>query len=201
VAHALLVEPDTDTRGLFAQVLRRSACDVEEAEDGREALAKALSSQPDVIVTEARLPGMSGYDLCRLLRRDGATRAIPIVVITGDVYPADVNRALAAGADAVLVKPCLPEQLLAEVRHVVQQADALRARVVSKTSHRRDTTDPPLAPPTLVCPICDRALRYLQSHIGGVSVRHQEQWDDFECPVCCGKFQYRHRTRRLKRVA
>ncbi len=72
--------------------------------------------------------------------------------------------------------------------------------MLSRAYDRHDTTEPPVAPPALVCPSCDQPLRYVKSHIGGVSVRHQEQWDYFECEGGCGTFQYRQRTRKLRRV-
>lgn len=49
--------------------------------------------------------------------------------------------------------------------------------------------------------LCDRELRYLRSHVGGVSIKHSEQWDHFVCPTGCGRFEYRVRTRRLLKVA
>jgi twitching motility two-component system response regulator PilG len=225
---ALLVDRDTDTRKMYAEYLKLSSCLIEEAEDGREALAKAISYLPDIIVTETRLPGISGFDLCRLLRQDEATKPIPIVVVTGDAFDGQVRRAQMAGADAVLIKPCLPEALAAEIVRLLEQSSSLRerARAVREKAHdqldksgrliersravarrtmlsrshaRHDTTTPPAIPPVLMCPSCDRMLRYLHSHIGGVSIRHQEQWDYFECPGSCGTFQYRERTRKLRR--
>ena len=225
---ALLVDRDTDTRKMYAEYLKLFSCVIEEAEDGREALAKAISYLPDVIITETRLPGISGFDLCSLLRQDEATSAIPIVVVTGDAFDAQVRRAHMAGADAVLIKPCLPEALGAEIARLLDQSSALRerARAVREKAHdqllkadrvversravarrtmlsrshaRHDTTTPPTVPPVLMCPSCERTLRYLHSHIGGVSIRHQEQWDYFECPGSCGTFQYRERTRKLRR--
>jgi CheY-like chemotaxis protein len=77
---ALVVERDADTRQMYGEFLRRSFCEIEEAEHGREALAKALARLPDDIVTETRLPGITGYELCRLLRQDALTRSTPIVV-------------------------------------------------------------------------------------------------------------------------
>ena len=53
----------------------------------------------------------------------------------------------------------------------------------------------------LVCPNCDRPLQYVRSHVGGVSARLSEQWDYYTCHGACGTFQYRQRTRRLRRVA
>lgn len=216
---------------MYAEFLRQAAWDIEEAEDGREALAKALSRHPDVVITETRLPGISGYDLCRLLREDAATRDIAIVVVTADAFVQDTNRARAAGADTVLVKPCLPDQLASVMRELFEhgaelcaRSEELRARagqqrdraaelldksqattqrrrvMLSRAHDRRDTTLPPIAPPELVCPSCDQPLRYIKSHVGGVSARHQEQWDYFECPGGCGMFQYRQRTRKVRRV-
>src|SRR5689334_17034729 len=71
---ALLVDGDPDTRRMYAEYLAQSSYLIDEAEDGREALAKALAATHDVIVTETRLPGISGLDLCVLLRQDPATR-------------------------------------------------------------------------------------------------------------------------------
>jgi CheY-like chemotaxis protein len=226
---ALLVDHDPDTRKMYAEYLRLASCQTDEAEDGREALAKALTRHPDVIVTEMRLPGMSGLDLCALLRRDDSTRAIPIVVVTADAVEENLRRAKAAGADVVLVKPCRPETLRAEISRVLELSAELRERaralhekfarqaaysdaliersranqrrtMLSRAHNRRDTTEPPDAPPTLVCPSCDLQLHYQHSHIGGVSERHAEQWDYFECSGGCGMFQYRHRTRKLRKV-
>ncbi|HZT76170.1 MAG TPA: response regulator [Vicinamibacterales bacterium] len=69
-----MIDRDADTRQMYSEFLR-TRCDVEEAADGREALAKALMRHPDVIVTETRLPGINGFELCRLLRHDARGRA------------------------------------------------------------------------------------------------------------------------------
>jgi len=60
---ALIVDRDADTRKLYAEYLKLSACAVEEADDGREALAKAIARLPDVIISETRLPGITGIEL------------------------------------------------------------------------------------------------------------------------------------------
>jgi CheY-like chemotaxis protein len=223
----LLVDHDVDTRRMYAAYLQQSTC-VEEAEDGREALAKAIARRPSVVVTETRLPGIDGFELCRILRQDEATRSIPIVVVTADAFGRDVHRARTSGADVVLTKPCLPEQLGCEIRRLLAASIDGRSRtrmmrgqsgyqlpgggvlrspqnphgfIASRAFERLATTDPPNPPPSLVCPVCDRPLVYVRSHVGGVSARHAEQWDYFECAAGCGTFQYRHRTRRLRRVA
>jgi hypothetical protein len=75
-----------------------------------------------------------------------------------------------------------------------------KRHVLSHVHRRGHTTTPPLPPPALLCPTCDEALVYDHSHIGGVSARHSEQWDYFECPGRCGTFEYRQRTRRMARI-
>jgi two-component system, chemotaxis family, response regulator PixH len=225
----LVVERDADARETYAGFLRQCGCEVEEAQDGREALAKAFSRRPHVIVTATRLPGMSGFDLCRLLRTDTVTSSIPIVVVTSDTAT-EGRRALSAGADSVISNAASPDvlfseiqQLLIRTRTLVAESRAARAesehnraetrrlleranlgskRVMLNHVHGRHvTTDPSAQPPALVCPNCYEPLKYLKSYIGGVSARHPEQWDYFECRTGCGTYQYRHRTRKLRQIA
>jgi CheY-like chemotaxis protein len=225
--HRILIAVDHyDTLLSYKDCLKTVADEIDEATDGREALAKTIAQPTDLLVTETKLPGIDGYALCDLLRRDAATAAMPIVVVTAGVYPADLDRARRAGADSVLVKPCLPHVLLEEVRrlHVrsqdlrrraddlrmrlrgqIAKAQALQARLPRQTRSRAfartETKHPPTAVPELVCPSCDRLLVYQHSHVGGVTEAQMEQWDYYECEGGCGVFQYRQRTRKLRRVS
>lgn len=210
----LLIDRDEDTRQLYARYLKLAGCDIDEAYDGRDGLVKALSRHYDVIVTDTRVPGIDGYQLCDLLRGDPTTHVVPIIVITGEAYPGDLERARRAGANVVLVRPCLPETLLLEIRRVRHASrnsaprnlasfesthgTGGRRTTLSRAHRRGDTTTPPAIPPTLVCPACDQPLAYQRSHVGGVSDRHPEQWDYYQCPAGCGTFQYRQRTRKLR---
>ena len=128
---ALLVDRDKDTRHMYAEYLKLGNWRVDEASDGREALAKAIALHPDVIITETRLPGIDGITLCGLLRRDVATNAIPVIFVTGDAFPADVERAMAAGGDLVLTKPCLPEQLLTRLAVWLEASRPLRTKAAA----------------------------------------------------------------------
>jgi len=201
---ALLIDPDADTREMYGEYLRTAPCEIVEAENGPDALAKAISRHPDVIVTETRLPGIDGFDLCRLLRKEISTLSIPIIVVTGDALPADVARARTAGADAVLVKPCLPETLRLEIGRVLGRgplsrgASATRRRTRRPAVERSATMRPQTPPAALVCPACDRPLTLQRSHIGGVHVRDPERWDYYHCAGGCGTYEYRHRTRQLR---
>jgi CheY-like chemotaxis protein len=219
----LLVDSDEDTRHLYATWLASRGYGVAQAGDGREALAMALTRRPDLIVTELRLTGIDGIDLCELLKRDPDTRTIPIVVVTGeDRVPA----ARCAGVDEILVKPCRPDVLLAAIvrlgqamwssmtaaeapaaahapvtHRIGRSAEPLRASLPRSRSHQRyETTTPAVASPHLVCPSCLQPLQYERSFIGGVNPKQSEQWDYLRCPGGCGIFQYRHRTRKLSKV-
>ncbi len=216
----LVVDPDDETRAWYRQSFAVAGWDVVEASDGREALTKALIRPPTLLVTEILLPFLNGYALCEILRLDRTTADVPILVITAESRPVQIERARTAGADAVLVKPTTPEQMWAETQRLIadtraMRADAATARTnavaerehaarqqqpLSKAFVRHTTTTPPTRPPTLVCPTCDSALAYEHSYIGGVNDRHSEQWDQYVCPACCGAFQYRQRTRKLRRI-
>jgi len=216
---ALLVDRDDDTRQMYAEFLTQHSWDVVEAADGAEALVQALARRPSIIVTETRLPIVDGFELCERLRRESTTESIPILVVTADAYAPDVERARAAGADLVLVKPCLPESLCAEMQQLVmkavprkevlppptaarpQRAHRRASRSLAKAPAMEWTTTPPGAPPSLDCPSCRRPLVYQRSHLTKApSAPPREQWDYFICPGGCGDFQYRHRTGGLRPI-
>jgi DNA-binding response OmpR family regulator len=220
---ALIVDSDADTRALYRMALALAGWEVVEAVDGRDAMTKALVEPPTLIITELRVPLVDGYALCDILRRDAATRSVPILIVTAEAHPSELDRIRKAGADAVLVKPTPPDSLVREVQRLItRSANAHRSaapsdraaqsgasaqmrpdghRTALAKSHARfKTTTPSLRPPALSCPSCDGALKYQESHIGGVSDRHSEQWDYFVCETGCGTFQYRQRTRKVRRV-
>ncbi len=219
-ASILVVDPDDDTRALYRQSFALVGCEVVEASDGRDALAKAFTRRPTLIVTEMRLPFIDGYALCDILRRDSMTADVPILIVTADARAAEGSCTRQMRADAVLIKPTTSEAILTATRRMLDETREMRARArvtrvhavtqrqqaerqrvrLSKSFSRFATTVPPLSPPALVCPSCDGPLTYEQSHVGGVSERHREQWDHYTCPASCGAFQYRHRTRKLQRI-
>lgn len=211
----LVVDPDADTRAVYREALRMDGCDVVEAVDGRDALTKALVRPPAIVITELRLPVLSGLALCEILRRDRVTATVPIVVVTGEARSAELKHVHRIGANGVILKPATSDALLSVVRRLLsvrqlptdtianafapaRQGDSKRM-ALAKLHQRCATTTPPASPPSLMCPSCERPLVYEQSHIGGVSAKYPEQWDVFTCPSC-GKFEYRHRTRKLRRV-
>ncbi len=203
----VLADHDGDTRRMYAEYLIACGYHVVEAEDGRFALAKVFGERPDALVTETRLPGVSGFELCQLLRNDPQTAALPILCITSDSSPIERQRAETAGASAILVKPCLPEALCEEVDRLTSASEPVTlARAVgddgnlNRAFKRMKTATPADRPPALACPVCAKPLVYEHRHIGGVNAKNAEQWDYYACTSGCGRFQFRHRTRKLKRV-
>jgi CheY-like chemotaxis protein len=218
-----VVDPHADTRELYVNCLQQTGWETIEAEDGGMGLSLALSKRPRLLLTELRLARIDGYHLINILRRDETTASISIVVVTADARPFSLDRARRAGADAVFTKPAAIDVLIASFKDVLQrqtelhaQANALRFRVknalatsdrtlertrsLSRAMGRYPTTTPPAPPPALTCTNCTAALTYERSYVGGVNERSPEQWDYYECPKGCGQFQYRQRSRRLRRI-
>ncbi len=85
--------------------------DVIECWDGAEALAKLRETRPDLVLTDVEMPHMNGYELCRAIKADEATVAIPVVICSSLGEAGDLQRGFDAGADDYLVKPVVPEEL------------------------------------------------------------------------------------------
>jgi two-component system, cell cycle response regulator DivK len=120
----LIVEDDPETRLFYSETFERGGFRIDQAHNGHQALEKALKSLPNLVLTDIAVPGMDGIELCRRLRADARTRAIPVLAITGygdRQYP---DRARLAGADNVLIKPCDADLLLSEARRLLAQTPA-----------------------------------------------------------------------------
>lgn len=113
----LLAEDDEGIREGFGLYLRTVGLDVCTAADGPEALHLARKGQPDVIVLDGRMPGLSGQEVIGILRASPATAGIPIVLLTGMLEPGQ-SMPDQCGAEAALLKPCAPEALLAVIRRL-----------------------------------------------------------------------------------
>jgi CheY-like chemotaxis protein len=112
----LVVDDTADTRELYAMCFRHDGFDVAEAEDGLEAIASAQALPPDVIIMDLAMPRLDGWLATKQLKAHHLTRDSLVLVVTGQVIDADLQRARDAGADEVLTKPCSPRGLLARVR-------------------------------------------------------------------------------------
>jgi DNA-binding response OmpR family regulator len=105
VPTVLIADDDVDHRELISIALRRLGHDVVEAADSDEAMRAVSAGGLDAILLDVRMPGESGIELCRRLRRDPATAAVPIMFVSADVNDNRILDALRAGADDYLTKP------------------------------------------------------------------------------------------------
>ncbi len=140
-ATVLIVDDFEDNRMMYAEFFKLSGYAVVEAADGLEAVQKATSFTPDVVVMDLSLPLLDGWEATRQLKRDPRTRHIPIVVLSGHALEGHWQSAREAGCDGFLAKPCLPETLLETVRQVLAGAcfpagEPMRDEQVAP--HRRD---------------------------------------------------------------
>ena len=113
----LIVDDYAEGREICAEYLAFRGFRVATAEDGIEALEKTRDLLPDVILMDLSLPRLDGWEASRTLKGDERTRHIPIIALTAHALSSARDRAVAAGCDSVVTKPCLPRRLEAEVRH------------------------------------------------------------------------------------
>jgi twitching motility two-component system response regulator PilH len=119
----LLVEDDYSIRRYLEVILQRSGFTVITASDGLEAMKSALSSKIDLVITDAIMPHLNGYELCRFLRRHPKLKAIPVVLLSGLEHSSpdvpDQER-----ADVYLAKPVKPSELTDCLRRLLVPAIA-----------------------------------------------------------------------------
>lgn len=118
----LVVDDYQDAREMYAEYLQYSGFRVAEAGTGNEALAQAFALKPDLILMDLSLPGMDGWEATRQLKADERTKHIPVVALTGHALAGASDGAKRAGCDSFVTKPCLPDDLVVEVRRMLSAA-------------------------------------------------------------------------------
>jgi CheY-like chemotaxis protein len=136
----LVAEDDPHALSGYVEFLGRSGFVASGSHDGKEALGIAIDTLPDIVVTDITMPGLDGFTLAAALRADRRTRHIPIVGMTGHWTTEMQSDAQRAGFAAMLLKPCMPAHLLAEVERVLRHAKLMNAAL----GHVTVGTDPAL---------------------------------------------------------
>jgi two-component system, chemotaxis family, response regulator PixH len=114
----LLVEDTPSEMELISHYLRESGYVVISAQTAQEALTKAVEQRPDAVVTDVVMPGMSGFELCRSLKKHPMTEKVPIVICSSKNLEIDRLWGMKQGADAYITKPFTREQLVRAVKSV-----------------------------------------------------------------------------------
>ena len=122
----LLVDDYPDAREMYTEYLEFSGYEVIGAGNGLEALQRAVDASPDIILMDLSLPVMDGWEATRRLKADQRTASIPVVALTGHALAGISEGAKKAGCDAFVTKPCLPEDLVREIKRIVDAPSTTR---------------------------------------------------------------------------
>lgn len=117
----LIIDDDRDAREMYAQYLEYEGFRVVTTPDGETGITLARQGRPNLIVMDLTMRPLDGWEATRRLKRSPWTAHIPIIACTGNFLGTFVERAMDAGCDGYLVKPCLPEDLAREIRKMLER--------------------------------------------------------------------------------
>jgi DNA-binding response OmpR family regulator len=115
----LVAEDERDIRDLIAFTLQFAGFQVVSAADGQEAVELAVKEIPNLILMDARMPRMSGYEACRRIKAEPALQDVPIVFLSAKGQEAEIRLGMEAGADEYVVKPFAPAELVERVKKLL----------------------------------------------------------------------------------
>ncbi len=119
MAKILIAEDERDIRDLVAFTLRFAGYEVFAAPNGEEAVELASKVNPDLILMDVRMPRMTGYEACKVMKANPDLRDIPVVFLTARGQETEIQQGLEAGAEEYLLKPFAPDQLTARVKAIL----------------------------------------------------------------------------------
>ena len=120
----LLAEDFEDARELYRDYLEFSGFSVHTVANGREAIEQAAALQPDLILMDASMPVLDGWQATRELKRNPNTQHIPVLALTAHAFDDARQQAAAVGCDGFVTKPCLPDDLVSRIRETLSAAAA-----------------------------------------------------------------------------
>ncbi len=173
----LIVDDEPAIREMIAVALEMADYQCLEAGDAREAHALIIDRQPDIILLDWMLPGTSGIELARRLKKEETTANIPIIMLTAKVEEDNKIRGLEVGADDYITKPFSPRELVARLKAVLRRATPLGiddpievdGLALDPASHRVTANDSPLN----IGPTEYRLLQFFMTHQERVYTRSQ----------------------------
>ena len=173
----LIVEDERPIREMIAFALKRSGFEVREAEDSQSARVQLADRRPDLLLIDWMLPDMSGLELTRLVKRETATRDLPVIMLTARAAESDKVAGLDGGADDYVTKPFSPRELLSRINAVLRRSSGgatdekveIGGLSLDRASHRVTASgrDVPLGPTEY------RMLEFFMTHPERVYSREQ----------------------------
>jgi len=121
MAKILIAEDERDIRDLIAFLLRFAGYEVVTASNGEEAVRLAPIENPDLVLMDVRMPRMTGYDACRLIKAEPRLKDIPVVFLSAKGQENEIQTGLVSGAEEYLLKPFAPDQLIERVRSILSK--------------------------------------------------------------------------------
>jgi len=112
MANILIAEDEPDIRDLMIMILEYGGHEVMGANDGAEALTLAKANEFDLFLLDVRMPGVNGYEVCRILRESDATKHTPVLFVSAKGQEAEIEAGLEAGADMYILKPFAASELI-----------------------------------------------------------------------------------------
>ena len=131
VKKVLLIEDDPGATRLMSYALEGEGYDVLTAPNGLEGLRKAQEEEPDLVVLDAMLPGLDGFQLCRRLRAGSRTGRLTILMLSAKAHEVDKATCLKEGADDYLTKPVDPSELVSRVKRLLSWKDEENAEAIA----------------------------------------------------------------------
>lgn len=119
MAKILIAEDERDIRDLVAFTLRFAGHEVFAAANGEEAVELAPKVSPDLILMDVRMPRMTGYEACKVMKANPDLKDIPVVFLSAKGQESEIQQGLDVGAEAYLLKPFAPDQLTARVKEIL----------------------------------------------------------------------------------
>jgi DNA-binding response OmpR family regulator len=119
MAKILIAEDEPDIRELVAFTLRFAGHEVVAGANGEEAVQLAAQEMPDLILMDVRMPRMTGYDACRVMKASPSLKDIPVVFLSAKGQDSEIQTGLEAGAEEYLLKPFAPDQLTERVKAIL----------------------------------------------------------------------------------
>ena len=129
-SRVLVVEDDRDIADLVRLYLERAGYATDAVFNGSDAPAAVRREQPDLVVLDLMLPGLDGLEVCRALRSDAKTAAVPVIMLTARAEESDRIAGLELGADDYVTKPFSPRELVARVKALLRRSAPSRASVL-----------------------------------------------------------------------